>query len=222
MSGRRRAAFLALAGSLAAGPLAAHPHVFVDAQAEVLLDEERRMTGVRLHLIFDEIYTAYMAEALELETDRAGNWTDEAQIYAAEQNLNGLDMWGWYVHVRPAGGGEKLALRPAEEARAMKIGDRFALSYVAPLETPAALDAGGLDLRIYDPDFFTSIRLLDAEDGVLLQPAAEGCALERVAARIDRALQKRLLEFGAEESPEIEGYDEPGAAFADRMSMVCE
>lgn len=219
--GWRRTVWTLLAGAAAAGPAAAHPHVFIDAQAELLIDDQKRLTGVRLHMIFDEIYTAYMAEALELEVGRDGRWTDEAQIFAAEQNLNGLDLWNWYVHVRPAGGGEKLALKPAEQAHALQIDDRFALSYVAPLETPAPLDGEGVELRLYDPDFFASLKLLDAEDGAVLKPAVEGCRLERVAAHIDRALQKRLLEFAAEETPEIEGVEEPGAVFADRLRLTC-
>ncbi|MDD2868821.1 DUF1007 family protein [Neomegalonema sp.] len=219
---RRTGAAAALAAALAGGPLAAHPHVFADAQAELLLDDQRRLTGVRLHLVFDEIYTAYMAEALELDADKDGVWTDEEQIFAAEENLNGLDMWNWYVHLRPAGGGAKLALRPAEEAHAMQIGDRFALSYVAPLAEPAALEGEGVELRIYDPYFYASIKLLDAEDGATLEPEdVEGCRLTRAPAHVDRALQKRLLEFAAEETPEIEGVEEPGFVFADRIGLSC-
>ena len=216
-----KTAVLAAGFALTSGALAAHPHVFVDAQAEMLVDEQNRLTGVRLHLIFDEIYTAYMAEALELDADKDGVWSDEEQIFAAEQNLNGLDMWNWYTHVRPAGGGAKLALKPAEDAHAMQIGDRFALSYIAPLETPAALEGAGVEVRLYDPDFFTSIALLAESDGATMNPLRAGCALERAAAHVDRALQKRLAALNADEAPEIEGVEEPGALFADRLSLTC-
>ncbi len=218
---RRAALAVAAAAVLAGGSAWAHPHVFADAQTELLLDDQRRLTGVRLHLIFDEIYTAYMAEALELDADKDGVWTDEEQIHAAEQNLNGLDMWNWYVHLRPAGGGEKLPLEAPDSAHAMQIGDRFALSYVAPLAEPAALEEG-VELRIYDPYFYVSIKLLDAEDGATLEPEeVEGCRLARAPAHVDRALQKRLLEFAAEETPEIEGVEEPGSVFADRIDLSC-
>lgn len=43
-------------GLLAAGPASAHPHVFIDAKADVVFDDQGRITAIRNVWRFDDAY----------------------------------------------------------------------------------------------------------------------------------------------------------------------
>jgi ABC-type uncharacterized transport system substrate-binding protein len=42
----------------------AHPHVWVDAVAELMLDDSHRLTAIRVYWAFDEVYSAIALEEL--------------------------------------------------------------------------------------------------------------------------------------------------------------
>jgi len=50
-------------------PACAHPHVRVDAIAELILDDSHRLKAVRVYWAFDEVYTAIALEELHVEGD---------------------------------------------------------------------------------------------------------------------------------------------------------
>lgn len=55
--------------SLAAAPLAAHPHIFIDTGFELILDEAGHMTHVRVSWQYDDFYSLLITEDMALDTD---------------------------------------------------------------------------------------------------------------------------------------------------------
>ena len=60
----------------------AHPHVWVDAAAEMLFDDKGRIAAIRHHWRFDEGFSAYALQGLD--TDRDGKYSAE-ELAAARQ-----------------------------------------------------------------------------------------------------------------------------------------
>ena len=50
-------------------PACAHPHVRVDAIAELMLDNSHRLKAIRIYWAFDEVYSAIALEELHVEGD---------------------------------------------------------------------------------------------------------------------------------------------------------
>ena len=43
----------------------AHPHVYVTMKSEIVYDGEGRMTGIRHHWTFDDMFSSYATQGLE-------------------------------------------------------------------------------------------------------------------------------------------------------------
>ena len=69
----RRAHLTALSGlllaAIAAGPAAAHPHVFVTAKAEIVFSADGAVQAIRNRWSFDEAYSAYITQGLDKNGD---------------------------------------------------------------------------------------------------------------------------------------------------------
>lgn len=52
-----------------ATPAHSHPHVWIDAIAQMLFNDSGKLTGLRVYWAFDELYSAYAVEGL----DTSGN-----------------------------------------------------------------------------------------------------------------------------------------------------
>ncbi len=132
----RRAA-LALAGLIsmaAAGPAAAHPHVFVDARAEIVFDKAGEVTAVRHIWQFDEAFTAFAIQGLDANND--GKLSDDELAPLAKVNVDSLKEYEFFTWLRL--GGKKFPFVPPSEYWLEFHGGRLTLFYAL-----AAEDAGG-------------------------------------------------------------------------------
>jgi ABC-type uncharacterized transport system substrate-binding protein len=95
--------FAACCSALAAGPAAAHPHVFIDYTATILCHDEA-ITGVRLAWTFDEMYSASLyhdytsrpkgpLSAADIAQLRTGAFQDTAEEhYFTDISLDGKPL----------------------------------------------------------------------------------------------------------------------------------
>ena len=82
---KRAVASLLLA--LAANPLAAHPHIFVDTGLNLRFDAQGRLTEVEVIWVYDEFYSLLITEDRGLDPDFDGVLTAEEL-----DDLQGFDM----------------------------------------------------------------------------------------------------------------------------------
>ena len=99
--------FLLLAAAL---PAAAHPHVFVDAKAEIVFDREGRMTAVRHIWQFDEAFTSFAIQGLDADND--GKLSDDELQPLAKVNVDSLKEYGFFTYLTV--GQEGRGIRPAD------------------------------------------------------------------------------------------------------------
>ena len=91
------AAFGALLLVAAALPAAAHPHVFVDAKAEIVFDKAGRMTAVRHIWQFDEAFTAFAIQGLDANND--GKLSDAELQPLAKVNVDSLKEYDFFTYL---------------------------------------------------------------------------------------------------------------------------
>ena len=70
-----------IAGLLAAGagPALAHPHVWIDAGVEIILNDQNEATGVRISWTYDDLYSLYVVGDMGLDPDWDGKLTPEEE-----------------------------------------------------------------------------------------------------------------------------------------------
>ncbi len=81
-------ALAALAWPLAVGAALAHPHVYVTMKSEIVYDAEGRMTGIRHHWTFDDMFSSYATQGLEQK--QKGVFTREELQPLAEVNITSM------------------------------------------------------------------------------------------------------------------------------------
>ena len=204
--------------ALAASPLGAHPHIFVDASVQFLLDDEEQLAGIRVIWVYDELYSLLITEDMALDPDFDGVMTPEE----IEQH-SGFDMnWdeGFAGDVRGFSGEEAIKLsRPVEWSAAYEEG-KIITTHLRLLENRLDPRDNELVFRLYDPTFYTAYSATE----IHLVEGAPDCFAE--ANRFDPETAYAYLEARLEEADdagvdvELE-FPAVGAVFADEVRLIC-
>ncbi len=158
-----------LAGLAITMPAVAHPHVWVEARAEIVFDATARVTGIRHTWIFDPAYSAYTT--MGLDTDKDGSPDPDKLEELAEANLASLAEANYFTAVKVDG--SPAALASPSDRQATVADDRLVLRFMLPLESPAM--AKEMTIRIGDPTFFTALTLLEGAEAAMLDGVPESC-----------------------------------------------
>jgi len=161
---------------LAPHPTQAHPHAWIDMQAEVKFDEAGKMRALGISWEFDEFYSAFATEGLKREK---GNFALKDLSALATENLTNLKDWDYFTEIEQ--GGQKLALGEPHDAVMTydaKTG-RLKLRFILPLAKPANPAAGApVSFRIYDPTYYISIEYVKDKSVTLEQNSSQVCKVE--------------------------------------------
>jgi hypothetical protein len=150
-----------LAFLLAAGPVAAHPHVFIDMSITAILDNEGHLTSIRLRWDYDDYVSLLVVEEKAADTDGDGS------ISATEMApLDGFDMtWaeGFDGDTTVALNGTDLALLPGprEPVTGWEEGHLWS-EHTRILAAPAKLSDGPVTTIVQDVSDYTAYSLLQA------------------------------------------------------------
>ncbi|MBN9009281.1 MAG: DUF1007 family protein, partial [Rhizobiales bacterium] len=151
-SNRIRAAALALAALVAAnGAALAHPHVFVDAHAELVFDKDGRMDAVRNIWQFDEAFTQFAIQGLDANGD--GKLSDEELKPLADVNVKSLKEFKFFTYL--TANGKEAEFLPPKEYWLEFHNQRLTLFFTLPMKAPMAPGARAR-LEIFDPEYFVA------------------------------------------------------------------
>ncbi|MEJ0096899.1 MAG: DUF1007 family protein [Bauldia sp.] len=167
---RRLFAALALLAPLLAGaPASAHPHVWVNAKAEIVFDARGEITGIRHIWQFDPDFTAYAT--LNLDKNNDGKLTEDELQPLADTNMDALKAYDFFTFFYV--GTKRLAFAKPTEYWLDFHGGRLTLFYTLPLKQPLAL-SGSAMIEIGDPEYFVAISFVKGQE-VKLDGAPKGC-----------------------------------------------
>jgi len=207
------AGLLATAVILAAGPAAAHPHVWVTTKSEIAW-AEGRVAAVRHVWTFDEGYTSFLVQGLDENGD--GVYSSDELAELAELNATSLLDFDYFTFLK-ADGAEQAFAAPVDY-RLTHDGLRATLHFTLPLSEPVAAETA-LVMEVYDPTFFVSFRMEDGDDAVALAGGPENCAVDIARAsevRLDQFQNLSEAFFDAMTAP-----DELGVEIVNRALVAC-
>lgn len=213
---RTAALALMLTGLAPLGAMA-HPHVFIDAGLDVLIDGENRVTAVRVTWSYDDFYSLVTIQDRDMDADGDGHLTEAELDDLARTDVDWDEGFPGDLYIETASGPVALE-RPTGFAARYEDG-RLTTSHLRILSAPVDVSAAPLTVRIYDPTFFVAY---DVTLPVTVDKAP-GCAVSRIAANLDAAyslVEELLYGPGAQEYTD-DTYPEVGAAFADTLTVTC-
>jgi ABC-type uncharacterized transport system substrate-binding protein len=147
----------------------AHPHVFVEARAEIVFDPDGTIAAIRHVWRFDEAFTAFAVEGLDVNGD--GAFGTEELDSLAKVNMDSLSEFDFFTYVIAADEAQPLAM-PVEYWLDYQ-GDRLTLFYTLPLAAPVPVDRP-VTIQVFDPEFFVAFDYV-RDTPVTLVGAPAGC-----------------------------------------------
>ncbi|MBE7732395.1 HoxN/HupN/NixA family nickel/cobalt transporter [Devosia faecipullorum] len=173
-----------------AQPATAHPHIFIDAQVGVSLDEQGRVTTLSHSWTFDTAFSVWMVQGLD--SDGNGVVTPEEMQELADENTLSLADFGFYTVA-----GDNMAFRAMGDQRMRYENNRVTLDFsIAALEPQAVEER--FELGVYDAEYYVAISFDDVAD-VRLNGEGEDCAVHlEPPTPMSRAVEERLYALGPE------------------------
>jgi len=200
------------------GPAVAHPHVFIDTSVEVILDDNDRVTAVRIGWVYDELFSLMVIADRELDRDADGQLSPEEA-----EGLKGFDMqWieGYPGDSYALIDGRDLTLGPPEVPTAEWDGRVIRTTHLRSLPEPVEIGAGTFIVQVYDPGYYTAyfIPFDPVITGGSGACSAEVWAPDPEAA--DQALKDALLEYAPDQDLEAD-FPAIGRNFAEEVRVTC-
>lgn len=197
-------------------PAAAHPHEFIDASLQVLLNDQGQALGVRVTWVYDPLTSLMILEAQQLDRDFDGVLTDAETL-----RLQGFDMqWqsGFDGDTYALLAEDPLVLGPPGDVFASYGDEHLTSRHTRLFAAPVDLGGKALIVQSYDPEYYTAYTVIDAS----VQGGA-GCAVQVFTPDLtaaDIALQGALEFYGPDVDLEA-NFPMVGAAYAEEARVTC-
>ncbi len=199
-----------LALAFAAPAAHAHPHVYVTMKSEIVYDAEGRMTGIRHHWTFDDMFSSYATQGLE--SKEKGKFSREELQPLAEVNVTSLKEFDFFTQGKM--NGQKAEFEQPVDYFLEQKDDLLTLHFTLPLKKPAATK--DVDLEIYDPLYFVAFEF-DEKEPISLKGAPASCKISTVKLGDDSQVKSLSESIFARPDP-----NNPfGAQFANKIGVKC-
>jgi ABC-type uncharacterized transport system substrate-binding protein len=194
----------------------AHPHVFVDFQAEILFDAQGRITHVRNVWRFDRAFSAYASQGLDKDGD--GKLSEQELAPLAKTNVNSLKPYAFFTYLTV--GKQRLKFEFPDQYFLRVYDGRLTLFFQLPLTTPT-LPGPDTKLEIYDPEYFVAFTF-GKKDPITLYQAPRGCAAQIHPPRqLDAGIIAKLAAIPAEEHDLPPELRDAAVGIANVITLSC-
>lgn len=202
----------ALALLLTGGPLAAHPHAWIDLRVSLLFSEDGRVSAMRQEWSFDPTYSHLLLE--DMAAEEASLELATALQVMAKRMLDNLQEYGYFTELKLSD--QRLLSGPAREGSLHLDRRRLHLQFKLPLDAPRPNPSAPLTYRVYDPTYWIEI-LHDPGDVVHLA-GGEGCSVQVKSARPEAWLVAYAATLNRDQRAPIEDL---GQHFAEVATITC-
>ncbi len=209
---------LALAAAFVAPPMVApalaHPHVWVSVKAEAILGEDGKITAIRHHWTFDDMYSAFVTA--NLGKDGQPPTSEELQP-VAQTNVDSLKEFEYFTFSKQAG--KKVAFGdPRDFSMTYNAKDQVAtLHFTLPLARPAETKKV-FSFAVYDPSYFVAFEF-EKGPSVSLEGGPKGCSISVTKPHaLDEKEQQKLNQAMTDNFSPGEDF---ALRLADRAFVAC-
>ena len=213
-------AWVAIATTAFAKPVAAHPHVWADMSSQLQISDDGKITGVRVQWTTDKVCAK---DALSgMDTNGDGIYEPEELAKLTEENLSALSEYDYFVSFRFNGEKQKNGKAMDGNQTYNPKDGRLTLLFTLPLETPLDPHQGAVQLKVYDPEFFIDFEYVKERPLVISKRLAGGCSAKLMPIPSDTTVDqtKQMLSTkGKDWKPD--NNEDFGSMFAQAALVEC-
>ncbi len=215
---RIRAA-LCLSTLLIAAPALAHPHAWIAMRTKLIVDSSGLITGFEQQWNFDE---GYAETALDgLDADGNGVYAQAEIDPLTQENIKSLEEYDYFSVVRQ--NGEKQTIGKVVKSIQTYENKQLSLIFEIPLAKSLDPNAGEIQIKVYDPDFFIAYDYTPENPFSVQGQLDNGCSIDLKPLPADEEMEQTrdfLAEKGKDWKPETQ--EDFGAVFARPLVVNCD
>lgn len=195
----------------------AHPHVLVDARAEVVFDPAGEISAIRNIWQFDEAFTAFAIQGLDADGD--GELSDAELAPLAKVNVDSLKEFDFFTFLTV--GDKSIGFTPPTEYFLQFYGGRLTLFYTLPLKTPVAVDKA-TTLEVFDPEYFVAFNFVEDTPVTLVDAPASCGAAYQAPHELDAETMAILSAIPADQRDLPPALQDAAAGLASLIRISCD
>ena len=194
-------------------PALAHPHVWTDITIKILFNEAGKVTGLHQTWLFDDYYTAYAVEGMDLDGD--GKPDPEKLNEIMQVNMEHLKEYGYFTEARDKD--KILKFKPLTDKSTKMKGTRLEMSFTTPFEIPVSPSNDSFSYAIFDPTYYVEMLHAETENPVILSGGPAECKYKIIPPNPDPSAVMQAAMLDASMPGEV-GL---GSFFAERVRLTC-
>lgn len=170
---------MALMGTMPVNTAQAHPHVFVEANMDIVLNDEGKFTELRYVWRFDEVFST----TIQFDYDANGNgkMDDDETQEISNTVKKSIAEYDFYTAIRS--GGKALQFYEPEEIKTyFEDGQMIMILAIQP-EVPYDFAKGPLRLSASDTSYYVAFDF--SSENVVIEGNSKGCQKEVVHPNFD-------------------------------------
>ena len=203
----------ALACMVFALPAAAHPHVWVTMQSELVYAPDGSLTGIRHRWAFDDMFSAFATQGIAAKQKGKFNRAELAPL--AKTNIESLKEYKYFTYA--TADGKKAPFSDPRPPYWLDYKNSILiLNFVLPFKHP--VKAKSLKIEIYDPTIFVDFEFAK-QTPVHLVGAPAACKLDVELPHDITAAQSQKL--GEAFFNSLSASQNWGAQFANKILVNC-
>ncbi|MBX2806227.1 MAG: DUF1007 family protein [Hyphomicrobiales bacterium] len=200
----------------ASSDVAAHPHVWVTVNTEVVFGKDQSINGFRHKWTFDEYYSSFAIQGLDANGDGAYDRKELEQL--AEINIVSLKDFGYFTFPKLAG--EVLERSAPKDYWLEYDGTQLTLFLTLPLAESVASDkVKDFTFGVFDPTFYVDFAFAK-DTPVNLAGAPTGCKPE-ITESDPAASQVSVSGLGEAFFESLDGTSTEAEKYARKISITC-
>lgn len=202
---------------LAATPIGAHPHVFVDTGLELIFNEASQLTHVRVTWKYDALYSLLITEDMGLDDDYDGKLTSMEQAALTGFDMNWIEGFNGDLEVLDSA--NPVALSGPTEPTATFADGQITTTHLRAVLSPLGVKDAFV-VKPYDATYYTAYE-------VNLPVKITGSNLCRTRVKMPvmgaelEALREELSKVELDSNPEDVGLPNIGAQLAQDVIVTC-
>ncbi len=194
----------------------AHPHILVDAHAEIVFDASGKITAIRNIWQFDDAFTAFAVQGLDANND--GELSDDELQPLAKVNIDSLSEYEFFTWLTV--GETTYKFVPPTEYWLEFYNSRLTLFFTLPLEEPVAVGPGAT-LEVFDPEYFVAFTF-PKKEAVKLDGAPQGCkAVYHPPRELDAQTMATLSAIPADQHDLPPALEDAASALTNLIKVAC-
>lgn len=140
-------------GLVSISPAKAHPHAWIDLKTKLIFNDEGKLTGLKVHWLFDDFYSIYTIEVLD--PDKDGKINKKQVMELAKTNLQNLSEYNYFTEVKADN--DIVKLGKVTEYDSTFADNRLSMTFTVPLVTPVDPKVKNISYAVFDPTYYIEV-----------------------------------------------------------------